>query len=104
MSIAVRHTAWHHPAMANTPQVAFRLPSHLATALDAYLQVLNDEAPPGLSYNRSDALVALLTRALDQTPIPPTAAPTPPVPAKRATVKRGTVKGGAKKKKGRARK
>ena len=88
--------------MANTPQVAFRLPSHLAAALDAYLQVLNDEAPPGLSYNRSDALVALLTRALDQTPIPPTAVPTPPVPAKRATVKRGALKGA--KKKGRARK
>lgn len=49
--------------MADTRQVAFRLPTELVDALDRYAAKMS-ETQPGLTFTRADAVRVLLTRAL----------------------------------------
>lgn len=57
-------------AMADTEQVAFRLPKALVARLDAYAARLADEQP-GMSFTRTDVVRVLLTKALDEAKPPP---------------------------------
>lgn len=56
-------------AMADTEQVAFRLPKALVARLDAYAARLEEEQP-GMSFTRTDVVRVLLTKALDATEPP----------------------------------
>jgi hypothetical protein len=52
-------------AMADTQQVAFRLPADLVKRLDRHGKRL-EEASPGMTFTRADVVRMLLTTALDQ--------------------------------------
>jgi hypothetical protein len=56
--------------MADTEQVAFRLPKSLIAKLDDYAAQLAKEQP-GMSFTRTDVVRVLLTRALDAAPTKP---------------------------------
>jgi hypothetical protein len=56
--------------MADTEQVAFRLPKSLIARLDDYAAQLAEEQP-GMAYTRTDVVRVLLTRALDATSTKP---------------------------------
>ncbi len=51
--------------MADTEQVAFRLPKALVARLDDYAARLAEEQP-GMSFTRTDVVRVLLTKALDE--------------------------------------
>lgn len=53
--------------MADTEQVAFRLPKKLVARLDEYATKLANEQP-GMTVTRTDVVRVLLTRGLDAVP------------------------------------
>ncbi len=52
-------------AMAETQQVAFRLPADLVKRLDRHAKRL-EEASPGMTFTRADVVRVLLTKGLDE--------------------------------------
>ncbi len=52
-------------AMAETQQVAFRLPADLVKRLDRHAKRL-EEAAPGMTFTRADVVRVLLTKGLDE--------------------------------------
>jgi Arc/MetJ-type ribon-helix-helix transcriptional regulator len=58
------------PLAEEVRQVAFRLPSTLVNAIDAYVDS-TQEKTPGLSVSRSDAVRMLLNKILEKEGFPP---------------------------------
>jgi len=56
--------------MADTEQVAFRLPKSLIKRLGAYAERMTKDQP-GMTFTRTDVVRILLTRALDGEPEAP---------------------------------